>query len=197
MKHYRIDVNIVDHHTMVGQGLTDAINRSSSIHVSRTFNTLEACLLLLDIPTAVGEGIDFCKEIITAYPKMKIIAVTIHDEYPVIQRMLETGVHGYVLKYSPVEQLTEAIIRVWQGERYICQKTQAVISRSQQRMVALTPVERNILRLICDGLTNPQTANRLSLSTETVNWYRKRILAKFGVSNTVNLVRLVLKEKLL
>ena len=207
MKHYRIDVNIVDHHTMVGQGLTDAINRSSSIHVSRTFNTLEACrqtlqerrpdVLLLDIPTAVSEGIDFCKEIITAYPKMKIIAVTIHDEYPVIQRMLETGVHGYVLKYSPVEQLTEAIIRVWQGERYICQKTQAVISRSQQRMVALTPVERNILRLICDGLTNPQTANRLSLSTETVNWYRKRILTKFGVSNTVNLVRLVLKEKLL
>ena len=154
-------------------------------------------MLLLDIPTAVSEGIDFCKEIITAYPKMKIIAVTIHDEYPVIQRMLETGVHGYVLKYSPVEQLTEAIIRVWQGERYICQKTQAVISRSQQRMVALTPVERNILRLICDGLTNPQTANRLSLSTETVNWYRKRILAKFGVNNTVNLVRLVLKEKLL
>lgn len=207
MKQYRIDVNIVDDHIMVCQGLADAINRSDNIRVSRTFNTIEACrqtlqerrpdVLLLDISMPVGDGIDFCREVIAAYPKMKVIAVTIHDEYSVIQRMLDTGVHGYVLKYSSVEQLTEAIIRVWQGERYVCPEAQTIISQSQQRVVALTDVERNILRLICDGLPNPQIADRLSLSTETVNWYRKRLLAKFGVKNTVNLVSLVLKEKIL
>ena len=63
--------------------------------------------------------------------------------------------------------------------------------------MVLTEVEKNILRLICDGHTNPEIAKQLSLSTETVNWYRKRLLAKFGVRNTVNLVRQVLEEQLL
>jgi DNA-binding CsgD family transcriptional regulator len=51
--------------------------------------------------------------------------------------------------------------------------------------------------MICDGMTNPQIAEILNLSTETINWYRKRLLAKFGVKNAVSLATLVMREKII
>lgn len=207
MKQYRIDVNIADDHVMVCEGLANAINRTGDIHVSRFFHTLEACrqalasnrpdVLLLDISLPDGDGIAFCQEVIASYPKLKIIAATIHDEYSVIRRMLDVGVHGYVLKSSSIEQLIEAIRQVWQGEKYLSPEVKAIIEQAQGHVVALTEVERNILRMICDGMTNPQIAEILNLSTETINWYRKRLLAKFGVKNAVSLATLVMREKII
>ena len=207
MKQYRIDVNIADDHVMVCEGLANAINRTGDIHVSRFFHTLEACrqalasnrpdVLLLDISLPDGDGIAFCQEVIASYPKLKIIAATIHDEYSVIRRMLDVGVHGYVLKSSSIEQLIEAIRQVWQGERYLSPEVEAIIEQAQGHVVTLTEVERNILRMICDGMTNPQIAKILNLSTETINWYRKRLLSKFGVKNAVSLAALVIREKII
>ena len=207
MKQYRIDVNIADDHVMVCEGLANAINRTGDIHVSRSFHTLEACrqtlassrpdVLLLDISLPDGDGIAFCQGVIANYPKMKIVATTIHDEYSVIRRMLDVGVHGYVLKSSSIEQLIEAIRQVWQGEKYLSPEVKAIIEQAQGHAVALTEVERNILRMICDGMTNPQIAEILNLSTETINWYRKRLLSKFGVKNAVSLATLVMREKII
>lgn len=206
MTKYRIDVNILDDHAMVGEGLADAINRSEIAHVNRLFSTIESCrqafkdrrpdILLLDISIPDGDSIAFCQEIIDSYPKVKIIAVTIHDEYSVIRRMLDIGIHGYILKSSPIETLLRAIVSVWQGEQFVSPDVETILQEGATLHVVLTPVEHNILRLICDGLTNPQIAERLSLSTETVNWYRKRLLAKFSAKNTVMLVKQALKEQL-
>lgn len=203
---YRIDVNILDDHTMVCEGLADAINRSDVAHVSRTFNTIESCrqafrkrrpdVLLLDISIPDGDGAAFCQEVIQSYPKVKVVAVTIHDEYSVIRRITDLGIHGYVLKSSTVDTLLEAIVSVWQGRRYISAEAETILRQGAAQAVSLTAVEQSILRLVCDGMTNPQIAAQLNLSTETVNWYRKRLLAKFGVNNTVSLVRQALKEQL-
>ncbi len=203
---YRIDVNILDDHTMVCEGLADAINRSDVAHVSRTFNTIESCrqafrerrpdVLLLDISIPDGDGAAFCQEVIQSCPKVKVVAVTIHDEYSVIRRFTDLGIHGYVLKSSTVDTLLEAIVSVWQGRRYVSAEAETILQQGAAQAVSLTAVEQNILRLVCDGMTNPQIADQLNLSTETVNWYRKRLLTKFGVKNTVSLVRQALKEQL-
>ena len=203
---YRIDVNILDDHTMVCEGLADAINRSDVAHVSRTFNTIESCrqafrerrpdVLLLDISIPDGDGAAFCQEVIQSCPKVKVVAVTIHDEYSVIRRITDLGIHGYVLKSSTVDTLLEAIVSVWQGRRYVSAEAETILQQGAAQAVSLTAVEQSILRLVCDGMTNPQIAAQLNLSTETVNWYRKRLLAKFGVNNTVSLVRQALKEQL-
>lgn len=203
---YRIDVNILDDHTMVCEGLADAINRSDVAHVSRTFNTIESCrqafrerrpdVLLLDISIPDGDGAAFCQEVIQSCPKVKVVAVTIHDEYSVIRRITDLGIHGYVLKSSTVDTLLEAIVSVWQGRRYISAEAETILRQGAAQAVSLTAVEQSILRLVCDGMTNPRIAAQLNLSTETVNWYRKRLLAKFGVNNTVSLVRQALKEQL-
>lgn len=207
MKKYIIDVYIVDDHQLVCEGISDLINQSGQAHVSYTFTTLEACrqalqnrrpdVLLLDISMPDGDGITFCQQIINDYPKVKVIAITIHDEYSMIQRMMDCGAHGYVLKSSSSEELLEAINNVWQGNEYVSRQVTDILEKGKANSVTLTEVEKNILRLICDGHTNPEIALDLNLSTETVNWYRKRLLAKFNVRNTVGLVRNVLEQKLL
>lgn len=207
MKKYKIDVYIVDDHTMLNEGLTDAINRSETVHVSHCFTTLADCrtalaertpdVLLLDISMPDGDGTAFCQWITSEYPKVRIVAVTIHDEYCVIQRMLEAGVHGYVLKSAPIEELLTAIGQVWKGVRYLSPAVEDIIRQSGSKAIVLTKPEQNILRLVCQGYSNPEIADRLHLSAETVKWYRKRLLAKFGVNNTVNLVTLAVKGSLL
>ena len=206
MKKYKIDVYIVDDHTMLTDGLTEALNRSETVHVSRSFTNLAECqsvlkerrpdVLLLDISIPNGDSVAFCKWVVGEFPKVKIIAVTSHDEYSVIQRVMDSGVHGYLLKNLPVGELIKAIQCVWHGGRYVCGEVEDIIRRAQTDDFAVTPVEQNVLRLICDGLTNLQIAPRLSLSVETVNWYRKRLLVKFGVKNTAGLVALALRERL-
>ena len=207
MKNYLIDVYITDDHQMVCEGLSELINNSGKAHVSHTFSTLEACrqaleerrpdVLLLDLSMPDGDGVAFCQQIVNAYPNVRIVAVTIHDEYSMIQRMMECGAHGYVLKSSPVEELIEAIVSVWQKRQYVSPQVEAILRVGKSNSVVLTDVETNILRLICDGHTNPEIATLLHLSTETVNWYRKRLLVKFGVKNTVNMVRKVLEEQII
>ena len=207
MKKYVIDVYIVDDHQLVCEGISDLINQSGQAHVSYTFTTLEACrlalqnrrpdVLLLDISMPDGDGITFCQQIVNEYPKVKVIAITIHDEYSMIQRMMACGAHGYVLKSSSSEELLEAINSVWQGKEYVSTQVTDILEKGKANSVTLTEVEKNILRLICDGHTNPEIATLLHLSTETVNWYRKRLLVKFGVKNTVNMVRKVLEEQII
>ena len=207
MKNYLIDVYIADDHQMVCEGLSEMINRSGKAHVSHTFNTLEACwtvlqerrpdVLLLDLSMPDGDGVAFCHEVIDTYQKIRVVAVTIHDEYSMIQRMMECGAHGYVLKSSPIEELIQAIVSVWQKQQYISPQVEKILCEGRNRSVVLTDVEKIILRLVCDGHTNPEIATELKLSTETVNWYRKRLLAKFNVKNSVGLVRNALEQKLL
>ena len=118
MKNYLIDVYIADDHQMVCEGLSELINNSGKAHVSRTFNTLEACrlaleerrpdVLLLDLSMPDGDGVAFCQQIVTDYPNVRVVAVTIHDEYSIIQRMMECGAHGYVLKSSPTNELIKS-----------------------------------------------------------------------------------------
>jgi DNA-binding NarL/FixJ family response regulator len=207
MKKYRIDVFIADDHTMLNEGLKEAINRSETVYVSRTFTTLAKCkaallehhpdVLLLDISMPDGDGTVFCKWVQEKYPKIKILALTIHDEYAVIQRLLDSGVNGYILKSSPIDELLCAIVAVYQGKQYISAEVEEIIRQGSASAVILTSVERNVLQLICEGQANSEIAEHLNLSIETVNWYRKRLLAKYGVKKTVQLVSLVLKEGIL
>ena len=206
MKQYLIDVYIADDHQMVCEGLSEIINQSGKAHVSRTFNTLEACrqtlaerrpdVLLIDLSMPDGDGVAFSQQVVRDYPDVRIVAVTIHDEYSVVQRMMACGTHGYLLKSSSADELLEAIVTVWQKRQYISPLVERILQQGRESSVILTAVEQNILQLLCNGLTNPQIATQMNLSTETVNWYRKRLLAKFGVKNTVMLVKHAIEEQL-
>lgn len=204
---YKIDVNIVDDHTMFVEGLAEVINRSNLAHVSHCYSTLEECrqrlsqwvpdVLLLDISMPDGSGIDFCKQVMEQYPSLRIVTITCHDEFSVIQRMMDIGVHGYVLKSAPVQEVIDSIIAVYHGRQYQCTEVVSILERDKAKQIFLTPTEQVVLQGICNGLTNPQIADQIHLSTDTVNWYRKRLLAKFKVNNSVSLALIAVREQLI
>lgn len=204
---YKIDVNIADDHAMLVEGLAKTINHCDTVHVSHYYSTLEECrnglakwipdVLLLDISMPDGSGIDFCRQIKEQYPALRIIAITCHDEFSIIQRMLEVGVQGYVLKSASIQEVLEAITTVFHGEQYLCSEVADILERGKAKQIFLTTTERKVLQGICDGLTNPQIAQQIHLSVDTVNWHRKRLLAKFNVKNSVSLALLVEREKIL
>ncbi len=204
---YKIDVNIADDHTMLSQALAQAINASGLAHVSHCYATLAECrsglskwmpdILLLDISMPDGNGMDFCKQIMEQYPSLRVIALTCHDEYSIIQRMVEMGVHGYVLKSAPIQDMLDAITTVYRGAQYQSSEVTSILEHNESHQVFLTPVERDVLKGVCNGLTNPQIAEQIHLSVDTVNWYRKRLLAKFNVNNSVSLALLAVREQIL
>ena len=94
-------------------------------------------------------------------------------------------------------ELQNAILRIWKGERYISSQIADMLQQESDGRVLLTDGEQHVLNLLCDGLTNREIAARMGLSLETINWYRKRLLGKFGVKNTVALVSMVLRHRML
>lgn len=201
-----IDVYIADDHTMLVEGLTAAINSSENARVSHTFLTLADCrkrlaskqpdVLLLDISMPDGSGVEFCGEVVATYPLVKIIAITSHNEYSIARQMLDNGAQGYILKNSSSEELIEGIESVCRGKRYICDEINSIIKHGSANEVYLSPREKNILKLIVEGCTNSEIAERIFLSADTVSWYRKKLLVKLGVKNTASLVKLVVTERL-
>ena len=201
-----IDVYILDDHVMLVEGISKAINETKSAHVNNIFHDIESCrralmferpdVLLLDISLPDGSGIDYCKEIRELYPSVKVIAITSHDEYSVARQMLANGAMGYILKNSSSEELLESIETVYNGEQYICDKIDSIMRRSSTNEVYLSEREKEILKLIVAGDTNPEIADKLCLSPLTIKGYRKNLLLKLGVKNTAALVNLVVTEKL-
>lgn len=202
-----INVYVTDDHVMLVEGLANAINESGIARVNKVFYTIGSCrkalvferpdVLLLDISLPDGNGIDFCKEVHDLYPAVKIIAITSHEEYSIARQMLDNGASGYVLKNSSTEELLEAIGLVYKGECYLCDKIEQIIKRRSVNEIYLSSREKEVLKLIVEGYTNPEIAEKLFLSPLTIKGYRKNLLLKLGVKNTASLVHLVMTEKLI
>jgi DNA-binding NarL/FixJ family response regulator len=201
-----IDVFITDDHTMLVEGLAKAIDSSDIARVSNVSANITDCrkaliteqpdILLLDISLPDGSGVDFCKEVVSVYPSVKVIAITSHNEYSTARQMLDNGASGYILKNSSSEEVIEGIQAVFNGRRYICDEIDSLIRRRQSSEIFLTGSERKVLKLIVEGYTNPEIAEKLYLSPLTVKGYRKSLLLKLDVRNTASLVHLALMEKL-
>lgn len=202
-----IDVYIADDHVMLVDGLTKVINESNDVRAKNVFYRIESCrealiferpdVLLLDISLPDGNGVDYCKEVHALYPDIKIIIITSHEEYSLARKALENGAMGYILKNSSVEEVMESIMSVYNGEKYLCDKIESIIKRSVDNEVRLSGREKEILKLIINGYTNPEIADRLFLSPLTIKGYRKNLLLKLGVKNTASLVHLAMAKKLL
>ncbi len=137
-----------------------------------------------------------------AAPRCLLLTLHVGDEH--VRGMVEAGADGYVLKLVAVGELVEAIRAVARGETavssQIARQLMAQLRGGEARgrsIEVLTARERQILALIVDGLTSKEVAASLSLSVNTVDNHRARILAKLGVSNTAAAIRLATRQGLL
>jgi len=198
---------IVDDHPLILQSLTSIINDSRVGEVVATATTAKQCadlvatkhfdIVLLDINLPDGNGLDICKEIKTKYPQIKILAITSFNEFTIIRKMIENGASGYILKNSMPEEVVEGIETVLKGETFLCHEVDILMKKKIDQQIFLTPRETELLKLICDGYTNPEIAEKLFLGVETVNSYRKNLLFKLNARNTAVLVKIAIEQKLI
>lgn len=202
-----IKVHITDDHKMFVEGLTASINESAIACVTRVSYTLEECrrnlseelpdVLLLDISMPDGNGVDFCEEIHRKYPDMKILILTTHDEYSIAKRVIANGASGYVLKNSLSEEVIAGIETIMTGEIFLCEEIDVLIKKHTDQPVWLSSREQELLRLIVDGHTNQEIADKLFLSVETIKSYRKNLIQKLGAKNSMILVKMAIEKKLI
>ena len=110
--------------------------------------------------------------------------------------MLESGASGYVLKNAMAEEIYEGIATVAAGERFLCHEVNLMLKRKDNEQLWLSPSEQRLLKLIVEGYTNPEIADKLYLSPTTIKGYRQNLLYKLNAKNTPTLVRMAIEQKL-
>ncbi|HCX99771.1 MAG TPA: DNA-binding response regulator [Bacteroidales bacterium] len=198
---------IVDDHPLIAKSLASIITESGVGELVAIASTAKECLnlvatkhidlVLLDINLPDGNGLDTCKLIIEKHPHVKVLAITTFDEYTIIRKMLENGASGYILKNCMPEEVVEGIETVLNGEMFLCHEVDLLMRKKTDLQIFLTPRETELLKLICDGYTNPEIAEKLFLGIETINSYRKNLLFKLNARNTAVLVKMALEQKLI
>ncbi|MBL1407615.1 response regulator [Sphingobacterium faecale] len=202
-----ISVAIVDDHKILTEGLQGLIDESGMATVIGIAHSASTCrislgfwkpdVLLLDIGLPDSSGLDFCKEIKQQYPQIKILALTTHNEYSIVKQMLDNGASGYLIKNAMAEEVLAGIQAVADGNTFLCHEINLLMKRPKETHIWLSQREREMLKLIAEGFTNGEIADRIFLSPETIKSYRKNLLLKLGAKNTAVLVRIAMEQKLI
>lgn len=206
-----IRVFIVDDHPVVIEGIHSLLQNEKGIEWAGQAMNAQSCLgffvnntadvVLMDISMPGMEGVELCAVIKEKYPGIMVLGLSTFNQGLYIKKMMENGASGYILKNSSREELITAIHTVYEGGIYFSgeagQALQEYQKSSLQELPALTSREKEILELIAQGYTNPQIAEKIFLSSFTVDSHRKNLLAKLNVKNTASLIRLAVERKLI
>src|SRR5690606_2989820 len=132
--------------------------------------------------------------------------LTIHYEKAIIQKVLDYGAMGYLLKTVSRNEILEAIRKVHSGKKYVCDNvTSSLLEKEkienktleiEEITEALTPRETEILKLISEGYSNTEIGNMLYISPRTVDTHRTNIMKKLNVKNIAGLIKYALKAGL-
>lgn len=202
-----IKVAIVDDHKVLIEGLRGLITDSGSATVVGVAHSAAQSrlslgfwkpdILLLDVGLPDISGLDYCKEVKELFPEIKVLALTTHTEYSVVRQMMDNGASGYLIKNAMAEEVLAGISAVAAGDIFLCHEIDLLMKRPSEKNIWLTGRERELLKLISDGLTNSEIADKIFLSPETIKGYRKNLLLKLGAKNTAVLVKMAIEKKLI
>ena len=204
----KIRLFITDDHYMVIEGIRSLLEHEKNVvwmghasHAAACLSFLEKELpdvILMDINMPGQSGIELCREVKEKYPSVFIIGLSTFNQQSYIQRMMENGASGYVLKNATQAELVEAITTVAAGKTYISDEAAAALKKNEGGNVpVITRREKEVLELIAEGLTNPEIADRLFISNTTVDTHRKNLLVKFQTRNTASLIRMAMQLQLI
>ena len=203
-------VYIVDDHAVVIEGIYALLQKDSSIDIIgyatnganciQYFVNHTADVILMDISLPDMNGVDLCKIIKKNYPGIMVLALSTFNQGTYIRKMMESGASGYLLKNASRNEIVEAIQAVTKGRTYFSfDAAQALksVTNQQSAIPPLTKREKEILIHIAEGLTNGQIAEKLFISTDTVDSHRKNLHTKLNVKNTATLIRFAVENNLL
>jgi two-component system response regulator NreC len=209
---------IVDDHQIVIDGIKSSLEEYADIIIiAEALNGKEALdklarqqadVVLMDVDMPVMNGYETTCEILNRYPKVKIITLTMFNEKSLINKMLDAGVSGYLLKSVGKEELYRAIKQVYDNKQYlggdialsIAKPEYKDILSKQNKITPITPLstrEIEILRFIAQGLSNTEISQKLFISSRTVDNHRTNIMKKLNVHNIAGIIRYAIQNNII
>jgi two-component system response regulator NreC len=208
-----ISIFLVDDHMVLREGLKTLIAAQSDLEVIGEAEDGETALqeiaecrpdvVIMDVSMPGGNGIQATERIKQAYPTVKVLVLSVHDDTSYLRQMLTVGASGYILKHTAADALIQAIRIVAAGGVYL-EPTLAehVVGQYVRRLRAATDLlgtelserEHDVVLGIVQGYSNKEIAVQLSLSVKTVETYRARAMEKLGVTSRAALVRYALAQ---
>ncbi|MEO6902900.1 MAG: response regulator transcription factor [Bacteroidia bacterium] len=210
----KINITVADSHFLSRKGLTvlisenndfiltaEALSTSDLINQSKFY---KPDLIIIDY-TSANFSVEGLPLVVKNYPNAKILAITEPNTSNIISKAISIGICSHLLKDCDADEIIEAIYKTIQGEKFMCGK---IVTEILQGKTAETPInscvglhisdrEMEIIKLIAEGLSNKEVADKLFLSNHTVTTHRKNIMSKLGVNNTAGLVLFAVRENLI
>jgi DNA-binding NarL/FixJ family response regulator len=213
----RVKILIADDHAMIRDGLKSLLSKNNELTVAgeattglealEKYKSIKPDLLILDISMPDMNGMDAAEQILKDDPDAKIIILSMFDDEDYISRCMEHGVKGYVVKNETGSELDYAVNTVLKGQTYFSNQVQKVIFRKYSNNVSkkkqkepefkLTGREVEIVKLIAEGLTSHQMAEKLFISPRTVETHRANLMKKVSAKNSIELVKKIEKMGLI
>lgn len=171
-------------------------------HVEEDMETHHPDVVLMDIAMPNVDGISGVALIKKRFPDIKIIMQTIFEDDEKIFASLQAGAEGYILKNASAEKITQSIEEVYQGGAYMTPSVALKVMQYFNKPLhtneeyKLTPKEKEVLKLLSDGLSYKMVADKLGISYYTVNAHIKKIYEKLHVHSLGEAVSLALKNKI-
>lgn len=161
-------------------------------------NNREPDVIFMDINLTDKSGIDLCREVKLKHPSIFVIGLSTFNQQSFISRMMENGASGYVLKNATKEELLLAIHTVFRGRIFLSYEAALIAGKKEADDVPfLTRREKEVLRLIAEGMTTQEIAGNLFVSPTTVETHRKNLLAKLEAKNVASMIHLAARMKLI
>ncbi len=212
----QIRVLIVDDHAVLRDGIRSLLESYEDLLVvGEAGNGREAVelagelspdVVLMDVAMPEMDGIEATRRIVAAYPEIRVLVLTQHDNREYVFPILEAGAAGYLLKKVRGADLVSALRAVQEGGSYLSPSiARTVIERSLRRPEAdaeqtaattLTEREKEVLKLVAEGLSNQEIANGLGLSIKTVMGHRANLMDKLNIHSRVELVKYAIRAGL-
>jgi two-component system, NarL family, response regulator NreC len=204
---------LVDDHQVVRSGLRMLLASENDVEIVGEAGTARDAIaqvafsgpdvVLMDIGLPDMSGIDATREIKRLYPRVAVVALTIHEDEEYFFRMLEAGAGGYVPKRAAPDELLTAIRTAAKGEVYLYPSMAKLLVKdylAQERssdisvLDGLTDREQEVLRLLAEGAANDEIAAKLVISPKTVARHRENIMQKLQLHSRSELVRYAIRK---
>ncbi|HBB92203.1 MAG TPA: DNA-binding response regulator [Bacteroidales bacterium] len=207
-----IKVIIADDHKLFREGLSNLLTDAKNIEIiSQAENGRQVLdqvrfkvpdVILMDIGMPILNGMETTLALRSDYPQIKVIALSMHADKTYVKGMIEAGAWGYLMKNCTYDQLVDAINQVYSGKKYLGADAAEVIiqdyldheTRGISKPAELTERESEILKLLAEGQSIREIADKLFISIKTVGTHKQNIFDKLGFENTAQLVKYALKN---